>query len=82
VDDRGVLRLAMGLSGIAASILVISAAWLYDGPRPPVHVIVQESVPEQAWSGWPAVAKGRPVDGVPVTGTAINSQTQRDTRIG
>lgn len=80
VDDRGVLRLVMGLSGIAASILIISAAWIYDGPRPPARVIVQESVPEQAWermaSSGPRAGQST---GVPVTGTAINTQTQQDT---
>ena len=77
IDDRGVLRLVIGLSGIAASILIISAAWLYDGPRRPVDVVVRPSVPEQAWE---RMASSGPtmVDqptGVPVTGTAIKDTT-------
>jgi len=76
IDDRGVLRLVIGLSGIAASILIISAAWLYDGPRPPVNVVVRPSVPEQAWERM--ASSGPMVDqptGAPVTGTAIKDTT-------
>jgi hypothetical protein len=79
LDDRGVLRMIMGLSAVAASILIISAAWLYDGPRPTVNVVVQQSVAEQPWE---RVASSGPVvgqsAGVPISGTA-SIQTQRDT---
>lgn len=49
VQDRGVLRLVAGLSAVAASILIISAAWLYDGPAPGGGTIVRRPVPEQTW---------------------------------
>jgi anti-sigma factor RsiW len=76
IDDRGVLRLVIGLSGIAASILIISAAWLYDGPRPPVSVVVRPSLPEQTWERM--ASSGPMVDqptGTPVSGTAIKDTT-------
>jgi anti-sigma factor RsiW len=52
IANRSILRFAMGLSAIAASILIVSAAWLYDGV-PARTQIVQDSQPtEQAWERW------------------------------
>jgi len=67
-EDRSLFRFAVGMSGIAASILIISAAWLYDGPRPsgPVQQGVANS--EQSWEYLATTGRVRePLDAPGVT---------------
>jgi anti-sigma factor RsiW len=79
VEDRGVIRLVTGLSAVAASILIISGAWLYDGPRPNTMQIARPTVPEQTWERMASAGQiDVPVD-VPQVGTALDDRTQRDT---
>lgn len=76
VEDRGVIRMVFGLSAVAASILIISTAWLYDAPQAPsgpVHVSVEQP--------WERIASlGRPVqsDERRPTGTAMGTQETID----
>lgn len=69
-EDRGFLRLAVGMSGIAASILIVSAAWLHDGPRP--ATVVSEVAPhQQSWEYLATTGRVQQVpQGVPETGVA------------
>jgi len=48
VANRSIFRFAMGLSAIAASILIVSAAWLYDG-TPARNPISRIQPSEEAW---------------------------------
>jgi anti-sigma factor RsiW len=80
-DDRRVLRLAVGLSAVAASILIVSTAWLYDGSPPANPGPFAETHftgPSIAAQGEPwenyAVGREQP-EGARPTGTAINSTT-------
>ena len=53
IENRGVMRLIVGLSAVAASVLIISGAWLYDAPQPTSLQISQhQPVAEQAWERW------------------------------
>lgn len=75
LEDRGVLRLVAGLSAMAASVLIIGTAWLYDGPKPNPTTIVREPVPVQNWE---RIASGgasaQPAEARP-TGTAMRDTT-------
>lgn len=78
VEDRGIIRMVFGLSAVAASILIISTAWLYDVPqRGPVGPYVVGHVVEQPWErmasvGHPVVPEVRP------SGTAMANQETID----
>lgn len=78
-QDRRVLRLAVGLSAVAASILIISTAWLYDGPPGSSGRtnIVKSSGPQivtqvEAWQNIAAGHVEEPAGARP-TGTAMKS---------
>ena len=77
-QDRRVLRLAVGLSAVAASILIISTAWLYDGPPGrPGHTTVSTSSGSNASQreAWQNIAAGHVEEpaGARPTGTAMKS---------
>ena len=75
IEDRGVLRLVAGLSAVAASILIISAAWLYDGPAPSARPIGLGPATEQTWE---RIAGGYRVPqpaGARPSGTAMRDTT-------
>jgi anti-sigma factor RsiW len=70
VDDRSLVRFAVGISGIAASILIISAAWLHDAPRP-VHGNGPTARTEQTWEHLASTGNVEKLpQGVPQTGVA------------
>jgi anti-sigma factor RsiW len=76
LEDRGVMRLIVGLSAVAASVLIISGAWLYDAPQPTsVQVSENQPVAEQAWERW---ASARPIAS-PIN-VAPTGMAQRDDR--
>lgn len=74
VEDRGVLRLVAGLSAIAASILIISSAWLYDGPRPVNRTIVDRA-PQPSWERMAAGGPMPEATGARPSGTAMRDTT-------
>jgi anti-sigma factor RsiW len=81
-DDRRILRLGVGLSAVAASILIISTAWLYDGPvGNPSHLTpntpsnLQTARTQEPWENV-AVGRIEQTAGERPTGTArINNTT-------
>lgn len=78
VEDRGIIRLMAGLSAVAASILIISTAWLYDAPQGPSRPIAPGSVAEQPWERMASI--GRPIapnESRP-SGTAMGNQETID----
>lgn len=81
IEDRGVLRLIVGLSAVAASVLIISGAWLYDAPQPTSgQITLQQSVPEQAWERWASAGPAASPLDVPPAGMARRDDTAlRDT---
>lgn len=84
-DDRRILRLAVGLSAVAASILIISTAWLYDGATGTsaiVHSGTPTNQPVAVGESWENVAVGGGVEqpaGVRPTGTAMRTTLDRTT---
>lgn len=74
-EDRGILRLVVGLSAIAASILIISTAWLYDGPRPNTTRLVRTPTTEQTWERWASEGRIEVPSGARPTGTAMSDTT-------
>jgi anti-sigma factor RsiW len=74
-DERSFLRFAAGISGIAASILIISAAWLYDAPRQgPLTGIAAQ--PEQTWEHLASTGDVQKLpQGMPQTGVAERDAT-------
>jgi anti-sigma factor RsiW len=80
-DDRRILRLGVGLSAVAASILIISTAWLYDGPAGNASPAGPRTSTHQQMvttgESWENVAVGRPEvsAGARPTGTAMDSTT-------
>lgn len=77
VEDRGVIRMVFGLSAVAASILIISTAWLYDAPQAPSGPVAPVAL-EQPWERMASL--GRPVqtDQGRQTGTAMGTQETID----
>ena len=77
-EDRGILRFAVGWSAVAASILIISAAWLYDAPASGRAPIVAPSRLASTPEIWERVASGgtaaAPQDATP-SGTAMRDTT-------
>jgi hypothetical protein len=80
-DDRRILRLGFGLSAVAASILIISTAWLYDGPFGNRSRLAPtgpgSSSVANTGESWEHVAVGKPDTsaGARPTGTARNDVT-------
>lgn len=77
VEDRSVLRLVAGLSAIAASILIISSAWLYDGPRPANLTVV--AARQQTWEQLASSGRADEPINARTMGTARNDKLRRDT---
>lgn len=59
--DRTIFRFAAGLSAVAASILIIGSAWLYDSPQPGA---VRVADFPQARESWEQLAIGRPPESI------------------
>jgi anti-sigma factor RsiW len=80
-EDRGIIRLMVGLSAVAASILIISGAWLYDAPQPASHSLSQgQPVSEQAWERMASAGQtAGPIDVPPVGVARVNDRSLRDT---
>lgn len=74
VASRSILRFAMGLSAIAASILIVSAAWLYDG-TPPRSGISRVPTTEQAWERLASTGQIELSVGARETGVAQQQKT-------
>lgn len=83
-DDRGIIRLMAGLSAVAASVLIISGAWLYDAPQPASPRYSQgQVVAEQPWERWASAGPIASPINVPPAGMARrdggDDRTFRDT---
>jgi anti-sigma factor RsiW len=73
VQNRSLFRFAAAMSAIAASILIISAAWLYDA-TPQRNVISQIPQTEHSWERLASTGQIELPAGAPETGLA-----ERDT---
>jgi anti-sigma factor RsiW len=70
VANRSIFRFAVGLSAVAASILIISSAWLYDGPAPGRFSVKDSRPSPQAWETWASTGRIEVPAGPRETGVA------------
>ena len=73
-DDRSILRLASAVSAIAASILIVSTVWLYDGPRSSGPLDSHDQ-PVTSWERLATTGQFEAPAGVHETGVAERSTT-------
>lgn len=76
LSNRSLFKFAAGLAAIAASILIVSAAWLYDGsaPRSPINYSVAPV--EQPWERLASTGQIELPQGAPETGVAERRTTE------
>ena len=69
-EDQSLYRFGVAMAAIAASVLIVSTAWLYDVPRPAVPVVSRIEQPEPGWERLAATLQVEPPVDSPQTGLA------------
>ena len=73
-DRRGLVRMAGGLAAVAASVLVVSGAWIYDGSADPIRT-ARTGTPSAQEPEWERVAELRADPAIPGLGSPTGNDT-------